>query len=287
MRLVFQICIFIAVMSAGHVALAQSEVPDGYTTIRVEFSGTVTSSITDEITVRDSSGNLVPYSGPVPDYPFETGDAITIGFDAVVPTGETIAAGLVPPSADGIYSFQIGPRPDQLDQFPQNASYINLSGSEGITGSGNFSTDGGLSIVYDANNDTYQLNPTGAGVGGDLFGVGFFDAPVLVYDQNADMLSTALFSDLLPLSQSTIAWSGTGDDAGRIPLPILNYANGQFTGFSGNSTGSNLRFTGGWNIPLFGRGEPVQVPEPPIAILFGIAAAGFWARRRRATRAVA
>lgn len=47
----------------------------------------MTSSVTDRLVITDANGNQQLYTGPMPDYPFDTGDAISIGFDAIVPTG--------------------------------------------------------------------------------------------------------------------------------------------------------------------------------------------------------
>ena len=265
-------------------AAAQSAVPEGYTEIPVEFSGTVTSSITEAVMIRNPDGSFSPYSGPVPDYPFDVGDPITIGFTAIVPTGESIAAGIVPESADGIYSFQIGPRPEQLADFPGTASYTDLQGNGGIAGTGGFSTDGGLNIIYDANTDSYLIDPSEVFRTGDSFGIGFFDVPVLAYDAADGSLSVAQYLDFF--DNSTLAWSGTGDTTGRLLAPVLNFNGVDYLGTSNSPTGpQDIVFSGSWNLPLFGSSSgPTPVPAPPMMVLFGLAALAVL-RRKIALRA--
>lgn len=262
---------------------------DDYRIVRVEFSGTVTSSITDDIVIRSSDGSVRPYTGPIPDYPFDTGDPITIGFDAIVPTGEAIQAGLVPPSADGIYTFQIGPRPEDLDRFPGTASFGNFSGNGGIADTGNYGTDGNLSIVYDANTDSYLINPLpegSFGLGNDTFGIGFFDFPYLAYDTSNDTLFTASLLDLFPTNAGA-AWSGLGEDSGRIPTTIYNFNGSEFLGARpvGAFADGNVRFSGSWNLPVFGR-TSTPVPAPGIAVIFGLVCGALMLRRRRRRKAL-
>lgn len=281
MRLLFNSAFLLFAAFIGQAASAQYQPPEGFFTVPIEFNGVITSSITDEITVVDRDGNAIPYTGPVPDYPFNTGDLITIGFDAIVPTGETISAGLVPASADGIYRFEISP-PTILPDFPENASFTNLRGNGGITDNIAFGDGGNLTsgfvMVYDANSDQYSLDFVNLDAQ-NPFAMGFFDGPMLRYDVDQELLTTVLFSDLFDTER--LNWVGTGANTAFLDVGILSYSGDQLV----DTQVSPIFFEGGWNIPLFGRSDPVQVPEPPIVILFGIAAAGLIARRKRVFRA--
>ena len=281
------IALSLAVLPAS---LAANVIPpsEDYRVVRVEFNGTVTSSITDNIVVRGSDGSVVPYTGPIPDYPFNTGDAIIIGFDTIVPTGQAIADGIVPQSADGIYSFQIGPRPEQLDQFPGTGSFGNFYGNGGIADTGTYGTDGNLNIVYDANADSYSLGLLRDGTSGattDLFGIGFFDFPFLAYDIATDRLFTANIVDLFP-SNSGTALTGLSATEGRIPTTIFNFNGSEFLGGTpvGALQDGNIRFTGSWNLPIFGQ-NPTPVPAPGMMVLFGLGLGLIAARRRKAATA--
>lgn len=261
---------------------------DDYRVVRVEYEGTVTRSVTDDIVIRNPDGTTQPYTGPIPDYPFETGDTLQIGFDVIVPTGEAIANGIVPESADGIYSFQIGPRPEQLDIFPGTASFGNFAGNGGIADTGNYGTDGNLNIIYDANTDSYSLGmlPEGAfGPGNNTFGIGFFDFPFLAYDVPADTLFTANLLELFP-SNTGVALSGLSYTDIRIPTTIFNFDGNDYLGARpvGNLTSGDLRVTGSWNLPIFGQ-NPTPVPAPGMMVLFGLGLGVIAARRRKTAAA--
>ncbi len=250
-----------------------------YVIVPVTYQGTVTSSATQHLQIRLPDGQTIPYTGPAPDYPFNAGDPISISFDAIVPSPSAIANGYVPPAVDGIYTFQIGPRPEQLPQFPNTASFVNFSGNGGITqwqdGSGNasYGTNGGLAIVYNANTDSYALN-TGFRPG--PFGIGFFDFPMLAYDLISNSLSTQLLSDRNVTSGAAI--SGTSPTNARIPISIIGN-DGSNSWFAG---GFDLAFDGGWSV---GSRTPVDVPEPSMLLLFGAGAGALTWRRKRALAA--
>ena len=246
----------------------------------VAFTGTVTNSVTDEIFVIDSNGDRVRYTGPVPDYPFDTGDTITIGFDAIVPSSQAIANGLVPQSSDGIYRFQIGPRPEELGNFPGTASFNNFQGNSGISDIGEYATDGGLTIVYDANTDSYAIDPGQAVPSGDTFSIGSFDIPVLTFDTQTSLVSVLLNSQLLGVDATTGIWSGNGATTGRIPVGVANFNGTDFVGTTGSAV-SQITFSGGWNLPIFGSSDPVEVPAPPMLVLFGLAAFALLRRRSK------
>ena len=256
---------------------ADFEVSELYQVVPVEFSGTITSSISDRIVLNRPDGSIFEYDGVRPDFPFDTGDTITIGFDAIVPTGAAIADGIVPPSADGIYRFQIGAASGFGAALPDAdtsiASFRNFQGT-GIADAGTYISNGQLGIVYDANTGNYSIDiPTDA-----AFSLGSFDAAVLRYDVDSDVLTSVLFSDLFPSNIGGLSWTGSGPNSGpnngQIGSSIFTFENGQFIGGPSGA----IRFSGGWNLPIFGQ-TPTPIPAPGMLIIFGLAFVAIFRRR--------
>ena len=292
------------VLAGSATAQAQTAIPDGYQIVHVEYSGHVTSSITDQIVVRDADGNGMYYTGPVPDFPFDTGDRITIGFDAIVPTAESIEAGVVPPSADGIYAFRIGPRPSQLTDYPGTASFVNFTGNGGIADVGQYGTDSNLFILYNANTGGYEIAPgfdsTGAyqvapaydNDGNFRFGIGSIDFPLLAYDSATGELRLSSFMETFG-TPNTLSWNGSVESpySGLFPTGIFNFDSGVPVGSGGYFSTSAFLFpelsldrgisvTGDWNLPVYS--PATQVPEPPFIAIFAAVLALLVMRRRRA-----
>jgi hypothetical protein len=98
--------------------------------VRVTFTGTVTNDVTNTIRIRQPDGSSIPYTGPVPDYPYKKGDQVTISFDTVLPNRNFYAS----PSytgqqaADGIYRVAV--------TSPFSGSASNLGSTKGIDVSG-------------------------------------------------------------------------------------------------------------------------------------------------------
>lgn len=105
-----------------------------YQIVPITFQGTVTKPPIDDIRIRMPDGSTVPYTGPIPDYPFKAGDPITISFDALVPSRQAIDTGLIPQPVDGLYQFElrggIGSNNDNIF----NADSIARFGSSGLFG---------------------------------------------------------------------------------------------------------------------------------------------------------
>lgn len=264
-----------AALSAAGLALsapvsaAVFEVADQYQVLPVEFSGTITSSVSDRIILSRPDGTFFEYEGVRPDFPFDTGDTITIGFDAIVPTGAAIAGGIVPPSADGIYRFGIGTGSGNTAGDSSTISFRNFQGTD-IADTGNYISNGQLGIVYDANADSYLIDPPTD----KSFALGVFDAPVLRYDIDSGVLTSALFSDLFPQVNGGLTWTGSAATGGQIGSDVFTFDNGQFVG----GPAGIIRFSGGWNLPIFGQG-PVPVSAPGMLIIFGLGAAAVWRRK--------
>jgi hypothetical protein len=250
-----------------------------YEVVRVEFNGVVTASGTDNLQIRDADNNLIPYTGPAPDYPLDTGDTFTLSFDAVIPNAQAIADGFVPLSADGIYRFEIGP-PTPQDNFREFAAVTNVSGTGGIgPDPDDASISGrpfgaGLVIVYDAIADSYSLDSTSED--GFAFGINNLDGPLLVYDQVSNLFMTSLFSAAIPASSSSPFLGFNGNSAAQGTFLSGVYQPGTPSG----GYLFDVDIDGGWNLPFFGASDPVPVPAPPMLILFGLAAAGVLGRRK-------
>lgn len=273
------VCVGLAVCPAQ---AADFDVSELYQVVPVEFSGTITSSISDRIILSRPNGTFFEYEGVRPDFPFDTGDTITIGFDAIVPTGAAIADGIVPPSADGIYRFQIGAASGfgatAPDADTSIVSFRNFQGT-GIADTGAYISNGQLGIVYDANTGNYSIDvPTDA-----AFSLGVFDASVLRYDFDSDELTSVLFSELFPNDPGGFRWTGSGPNSGpnsgQIGSSIFTFENGQFIG----GPSGVIRFAGGWNLPIFGQ-TPTQIPAPGMLILFGLGFAAIFKRRMIAVK---
>jgi hypothetical protein len=268
----------VAASSAAHATIF--EVSDTYEVVPVEFTGVVTASGTDNLQIRDADNNLIPYTGPVPDYPLDTGDTFTLSFDAVVPSAQAIADGFVPLSADGIYRFEIGP-PTPLDNFREFAAVTNVSGTGGIGPDPDDASisgrpfGGGLVIVYDSIADSYSLDSTSED--GFAFGINNLDGPLLAYDQVSNLFTTSLFSAAIPESASSPFFGFNGNSAAQGTFLSGVYQPGTPSG----GYLFDVDIDGGWNLPLFGASDPVPVPAPPMMILFGLAAAVMLGRRKR------
>jgi hypothetical protein len=85
--------------------------PTGPTSNRlnVTFTGTVTNDVTNAIRIRQPDGSTTLYQGPVPEYPYQRGDTVTIGFATDVPNrnfyNSPAYTGQI--AADGIYRIAV------------------------------------------------------------------------------------------------------------------------------------------------------------------------------------
>lgn len=257
--------------------------------IEVEFSGVVTGDASDSIRIRQPDGSFVPFTGPLPDYPYSKGDQITIGFTTTVPTGAYIDRFVGQPAVDGIYRIGVS-----SGSF---ATPFGIIGGAGLDPSGPIRPTqfvgqslmtNGIIIVYDANKDSYSLD-----FGDNGWSAGTYDGPSFRYDP-----------DNLTLSPSETSCYGRG--CNREGLGGIRFR-GDEKGFSATNIsviGPNLSgndatqgsslwgffdlvFAGEWNLPIFGNssgGGPVDVPAPSMLLLFGGGVAVLGWRRRKATR---
>ncbi len=253
--------------------------------IPVVFSGVVANDVGGSIRIRQPDGSAAAYTGPVPAYPYNKGDAVTISFNAIVPTREYYTSGEYRGqlSADGIYRIAIS-GPNNLGGFSGIGSGSNYDVSGPIIPGSNFGQpigSNGLTIVYDSNADNYSIEfPNNRWVAAT------FDAPSFTYNSATNTIASALSTCVgaagcRDLGDAGLALSGNADSITTGAIRITDIANATFGFF-------NIDFTGNWNLPVYGSGggTPTDVPEPSMLLLFAGAAAGLAGRQRKRKRAL-
>jgi len=137
--------------------------------VALTFTGTVTSDPSTTIEIRQADGSYTPYTGPLPtNTAYLAGDTVTITMNATVPTkayfDSLVAAGGTLP-ADGIYHVKLLSTVNGPSSNTGQIGYItpaSISGglsSQGYYGEPNYTT---LSVVYDANTDSFSLDGSGS-----------------------------------------------------------------------------------------------------------------------------
>jgi PEP-CTERM motif len=256
----------------------------------VTFAGIVANDVTNEIRIRQPDGSYAPFTGPVPEYPYKKGDAVTLSFNATVPTQAFYAAGgpyQGQIAADGIYNINLqapffsgGGGPGGIG----NVTTPDVSGPITAAPNSTQPTNTRLTIVYDSNADTYSLQfPTSTAVNGPAsFVSGAYTGPGYTYDAATGTLASCVGVGCGPAGSQNFALSGSSDTSISAPIigifgttPGAGAASGSFAGVF------NLLFSGSWNLPTFNGGGATQVPEPGMMLLFGGGALALIARRRR------
>lgn len=249
-----------------------------YKTIRIEYNAVVTKSPTDNVQILQPDGRITPFRGPIPDYPFKAGDPLKISFDAVVPSREAINKGLIPAAADGIYQFELGPNIANdnsiIFNFPNLGAIGNLTGNGGIKGAGSTKSvnPDNIAIVYDANSDSYSINPNfdQRSEDGRTFFVGGIETTVLTLNPQSFVLTSRQLSD----GGSTF-WEGFADGSGRIPVAAFGPSDQILL------VDKFLEFDGGFNLPFFSGQSPTPVPAPSALLLFSIGVCALIRSRKR------
>lgn len=258
--------------------------------LRVSFDGLVVDDVKNTIVVRGADGTLRPFTGPVPDYAYSKGDQVSISFDALVPTKGYYDAAGTPKSADGLYRFTLTGPNGTAGQLG-NAQAVDVTGAiaaDNRVGAGKVGISG-LTVVYDANADSYSLE-----LSKDGWRTGGYDAPTYSYDADSGALTSRANSCFTPQCEAAdLAFRGdrtraTFGHGGSGAMRIANAAEPSTAGFF------QLALTGLFNLPIFGGssgggtgnpGDPVSVPEPGTLTLFGLGAAAMAWRRRRSRHA--
>jgi len=238
--------------------------------LTVTFSGTVTNDVSDTIMIRQPNGSLTPYQGPVPAYDYRRGDQVAISFTTNVPTSAYYAANpSVPRAADGIYRFNVaGPN--------GNGNGFGVTRNFDVTGPLRPATDfgiGGITLVYDANGDSYGIEfPRGS------WGASYLSGPSYTYDGGTGAL----------IATSRNCFTASCTDGATLTGNANTVELRNQVGNPNEPTGAvgffSLLFSGSWNLPTSTPGQPVPVPEPGSILLFGAGAAWLARRQLRAKR---
>lgn len=227
--------------------------------VTVQFVGTITGSAADTLTI-----NGQPWTGPLPDFPYITGDQITVSF--------TATPGQPATSADGIYRFTVV-GPSQPASGAGYASIGSMDVSGPIAAAGSWSGATGILLVYNSNTGSYSIE-----MPNNQYLLGEFDGPGYSYD---------------PVSGSVALTSTTGDprygcgdqgsgcfnltgtmSSGSIRAPVYG-TDGSTRGFW------SMLFSGDWFVNgVMQPGGATQVPEPGQLGLFVLALVPLVLRRR-------
>lgn len=249
-------------------------------TIDLTFTGVVSSTASDTILVRQPDGNLVTYTGALPDYPYKAGDAVTISFKATVPTkayyDSPAYQGQV--AADGIYRIGVSSPAYNGGAVIGSSTVADASGPINPVMNFGQPTNTRMTLVYDSNKDSYFIDGNGdfnSGAYGGVMGL-IYDAVSQAYQvcNTETTCRTTASSDpvMFRLSQNPDGTISTGN----IRINSTDPASGTGTGVF------SLLFSGSWNLPSFG--GVTQVPEPGMLGMFGMASLALVWRRRRAVR---
>lgn len=253
-------------------------------TLPITFTGVVSSTASDTLLVRQPDGSYATFQGGLPPLPYAQGEPVAISFNATLPTKAFYDSGVYKGqvAADGIYRITLA-NPYYSGTTVGgigNSTAADISGPINPALNSGQPTNTVMTIVYDYNADSYSIE------GGGNFRSSAYTSPGYVYDA---------------ASASYVACAGGGSCAGTGSDPVLtgfsagagNSATTIQSGgiavrstdaFSGDGTGFfSWLFSGSWNLPQFGGGGAVQVPEPGMLGIFGLAnlmLALRWRRRR-------
>jgi hypothetical protein len=249
--------------------------------VDLTFTGTVTQSLNDTITVRNPDGSTVNFSGDqVPDYRYRTGDALTttFRFDANQPSFSNpacsggVALTFVPDSVGpGSCRAQVG----RITTPFEGAGF-------GGTGGDSPPFLNGLRVVRDPDTGRFSVAaPTGS------YNFGYVGVNPLQYDSRTQTLSgptsfpcVNTFDCLGSIANGTLtSMFFPVDIAGDFGLVRPGFNVGYLAGRAGGVTVS-----GGFS---FSGQDPIDVPEPGMIGLFGLGAAAVTFRRRRQSAAAA
>lgn len=264
------------IVSSGSVA-AQT-VPTTQT-ISLTFSGVVANSVSNSIRIQQPDGSYVPYTGPVPEFPYVQDEAVSISFNAVVPTKayyDTVYQGQK--AADGIYRIRVTTPGSGSGTAVGNATSADVSGP--ITYSPNYGEPPytAMTVVYDYNADSYFVEGNGGFLAGALFGPGYR------FDGGTGNLVSCQGTACAP-SYYDYSSFNLRDEGGVIAARNVGIYN-PATDW-GRAGLWDMVLSGSWNLPQFGGGSGgvTEVPEPASMLLFGGGAAAVVFRRRRSRKA--
>jgi PEP-CTERM motif len=276
---------------------AQAQIAGQSRPITVTFNGVVTNSATDTIRIRQADGTTTNYTGPLPDFPYKDGDQVSISFNTTVPTAAYYAyTGQT--AADGIYRIGLTGPGNSGGVFGRVSTVSLPTGTRLTDNSGQPFGIGKLSLIYNANTDSYSMDfgtPSAPNVPANgTATIGLLDGAGLSYNPTTQTIartnSTCVGGSAAGCSNGgpggyVFTLSGDSVSANNIPVfgPDPNGVGGPLSAILGLF---DFGFTGSWNLPTFGAsnpGGPIDVPEPSMLLLFGGGVAALMRRRRKAT----
>ncbi len=263
----------LAALIATTPALAQQRQEFSFT-----YSGRATTSPTQGATTNGGQPWSSQPDAVLPRYPIEAGDNVTIRLSGDIPVYE----GSNLPSSNGIYSSRLTGAGVPGADNPLSA-LVNMVEISGIVGNrivpGLFGTNG-LEILYDSGTQTYSL-----GVGENVF-LGTLNLPDYILSENEQNVRTATLRNNPPVG-SQQGWSNARGSGNSLTLEGTDISFGS-RGTVNGSTGP-LNIDGSFGNLIVGgtSGNPIEIPEPSMILLFGGASAALIRRRRRLKKASA
>jgi hypothetical protein len=139
------------------------------TTVPVTFNGTVSISASDTVSIRQADGSYAAYTGSLPAFPYQDGQAVSISFNATVPSAAWYAANpsaaAMTQAADGVYRITLYSDTSGLAglMIPGIGTGSAADVSGGIDAAANPRTGGtsvlALTLLYNANTNSYSIAP--------------------------------------------------------------------------------------------------------------------------------
>jgi PEP-CTERM motif len=296
MRIIIALALTVTAVNLPAPAMAQTPPPISRT-IPLTFTGVVTNDVTHSIMIRQPNGASVPFTGPVPDYPYKVGDPVTISFNATVPTQAYYAPGgpyRGQLAADGLYRINVGGQSVPGSGFTPAAGGVGAISNPDVSGpispnANNRPTSVRMTIVYDANADSYSLEfPNGSWSVYDVTGPSYsYDPATGALAGGAIACPGGTGSGCNENNPGGFVLTGDGTSASA-RVPIFTPANPTPNSFIAGLF--DLIFSGSWNLPTFGgsggtssgsSGGGTQIPEPSMMFLFGGGALALLGRRRK------
>ena len=254
-------------LSSGNAASAQTR------SVSIEYDGVVKAGLNETLSLNPG----IVQNGPLPtSYPYQPGDSFKMQFQVDLPSAAELAA-----RTGGIGQFRFPIDATGRTGAPYgNVTNFEFSGPATISQSFpyNFS---GLDMVYDGPTHAFYLDDKGG-----EWNFGPIDIPSLERlgsDEPFVVKSTSCFG--VQCEQSNVAARLEGGRFNTFGIPVSERF--QPNGAAAKRIGTfDLIAEGIWSLPFLsslgstGGGDPVDVPAPPMMLLFAMVAAGLAWRRR-------
>lgn len=275
--------IFAIALLASAPMTAQAQTAPISRTVQVTFTGVVSSTAADTMLVRQPDGSMTTFQGSLPPLPYAQGDPVTLSFNATLPTKAFYDSGAYrgQVAADGIYRITLADPyytgGGTIFNGIGNSTAADITGPINPTMNFGQPTNTRMTIVYDYNNDSYSIE------GGGNFFSGAYTSPGYIYDAAtksylacSNEMTCKGTPDLDPIQTTLFASGANTIQSGNIRVTSNDPTSGTGTGIF------SWLFSGSWNLPQFNPGGVVQVPEPGMLGMFGMASLALVWRRRRA-----